>query len=113
MFSRLNAKALTPENAAGKLAAIANDTRASPGKSARFDGKLEKSMRAGNNEAFVSKDKSDYSRPLRARKEIWLKATRPHSLLTTALRTSFGEPKFERANLFLISCPNFDNRGAG
>jgi len=57
MFSRLQAKNLTPQNADGKLASFANDTR---------DSKT-------NNAAFQAK----HVTTKRARKQVWLKTTKP------------------------------------
>ena len=57
MFSRLQAKNLTPQNADGKLASFANDTR---------DSKT-------NNAVFQAK----HVTTKRARKQVWLKTTKP------------------------------------
>jgi len=56
MFTRLNAKNLKPEDADGKLASFANDTR-----------------RMADNAAFQPKHPT-HKRP---RKQVWLKATKP------------------------------------
>ena len=57
MFSRLQAKNLTPQNADGKLASFANDTKNSKTNNAVFQPKHVTSKRP--------------------RKQIWLKATKP------------------------------------
>ena len=78
MFSRLQAKNLTPQNADGKLASFANDTR---------DSKT-------NNAAFQAK----HVTTKRARKQVWLKATKPinparRSLSPTAGTTGGGRTR--------------------
>jgi len=57
MFSRLQAKNLTPQNADGKLASFANDTKNSK----------------TNNAAFRPKQVTTK----RTRKQVWLRATNP------------------------------------
>ena len=74
MFSRLQAKNLTPQNADGKLASFANDTKNSK----------------TNNAAFQAK----HVTTKRARTQVWLKAMKPINpgaeIFVTYGRTSGG-----------------------